>query len=520
MHRTHPQEPTRRTRLASPLAWLAAAGSAIALLLIAASSADGGTYKAVQCDASIGVGHGDLSFARNSDHYLSEAACQDGRGLTVRHRGDHTAAGKWGAWSLDVPEGAALERARARVSGATAAGHAPELVIGLPGTELRPFGRATGKAHTVSWRGEGAEGIQARLRCRRPSDCGEGEPAHVTLRRLSLKLEDSEAPTADLDGPLASGATQRGIRILQASADDDGSGVRRLFVEVNNRPSMTKKSDCATTKGIALRVTPCPATAEHGFDVDTTAPWFRQGPNQIRVCAVDYAPSTDRNRGCQTQRVRVDNKCPVDSGTTDGRVEARIARANPGRPIAYGTPARVVGRLVGANGDAVGDAEVCVAARVRVPKWPERVIATPRTDRDGRFEVRIPPGPNREVRVAHWPDAQHVDERYLDLDVRTRPRLTLHPRGTLRNGQSLHFAARLPGPARANRRVHLKVRDGGHWRLVDTGRTSNRGRWHTSYRFHATSGTQTYRFRAFVPRQRGYPYAAGRSKVRKARAVG
>jgi 5-hydroxyisourate hydrolase-like protein (transthyretin family) len=520
MHRTDPRQTTRRSRVASPLVWLAAAGAAIALSLVAASSAEGGTYRAVQCDPGLGAGHGDLSFARNSDHYASEASCQDGRGLTVRHTARHTGSGKWGAWTLDVPDGAALQRARAKVSGTAAAGHTPELLIGVAGASLRPFGNVTGKAHAVRWRGDEAERIQARLRCRRSSGCGEGNSARVALRRLKLRLLDSTAPEPELGGPIAAGSTQRGTRVLQGAATDDGGGVRRLFVEVNDRPSLTKKSDCAVAQEIALRLSPCPNSVQAGFGVDTTAPAFHQGPNRLRVCAIDYSPTTDRNRGCTAQKVRVDNECPVDSGTPGGRVEARIATAHPRRPIAYGKRARVAGRLIDADGEPVADAEVCVATRVELPEFAEHVVATPETDRDGRFEARLPAGANREVRIAHWPDSEHVDERYLDIGVRARPRLTLHPKRTLHNGDSLQFAVRLPGPVPGDRRVHLKVRDGSRWRLVDTGRTNNRGRWRTSYRFQATTGAHTYRFRAVAPRQPGYPYAAGRSVVRKARVVG
>jgi hypothetical protein len=519
MHRNDPQQ-TRRTRAASPLVWLAAAGGAIVLLLVTASSAQGGTYRAVQCNPALGAGHGDLSFGRSSDHYRGEPACGAGRGLSVRHRANGTASGRWGAWTLEVPDGAILQRARLKVSGTAAAGHRPELLIGLPGAGLRPFGRAAGKVHTVRWRGREANRLQARLRCRRSRRCGEGRSARVSLRRLSLRLLDSRPPKVGLGGPLTVRAAQRGTRVLRADATDDGSGVRRFFVEVNGRPSVTRKSECAVAHKVALRFSPCPRNAEAEFSVDTRAPGFRQGPNRLRVCAVDYSPTSNRNRGCAVRKVRVDNECPIDSGTPGGRVEARIALKHPRRAVPFGKRARVVGRVLDADGDPVQHAEVCVATRVKLPRFAERVIATPDTDRDGHFDAALPPGANREVRVAHWPDSQHVDERYLKLGVRARPRLRLKPQRTLHNGQSLRFDARLPGPSRGQRRVHLKVRDGNRWRLVDTGRSNARGRWRTSYRFHATSGTRTYRFRAVVPRQRGYPYAAGRSEVRKARVVG
>ena len=40
-------------------------------------------------------------------------------------------------------------------------------------------------------------------------------------------------------------------------------------------------------------------------------------------------------------------------------------------------------------------------------------------------------------------------------------------------------------------------------------------RWRYEYRFDGTRGLQVYRFRAQVPRETGYPYATGHSRVVK-----
>jgi hypothetical protein len=66
----------------------------------------------------------------------------------------------------------------------------------------------------------------------------------------------------------------------------------------------------------------------------------------------------------------------------------------------------------------------------------------------------------------------------------------------------------------------VKVRSGGGWAHVRTETADSRGSWNGAYRFHATTGTRTYRFRAFVPRQPGYPFDAGWSPVRGVRVRG
>ena len=150
----------------------------------------------------------------------------------------------------------------------------------------------------------------------------------------------------------------------------------------------------------------------------------------------------------------------------------------------------------------------------------ERVVATPLTATEGRFRVRLPTGPNREVRVAYWPDARAALERHLDLQVRARPHLSLRPRHPVHNGDRLRFEAWLPGPAPAGRRVRIQVHAGRRWLDLRQGHTGRLGTYRARYRFHATSGRRTYAFRAAVPKQSGYPYEAGRSRVKRLTVLG
>lgn len=514
-----PQTPNRLSRLTVALTWLAAAAAAVAGLLIGASAAEGGVYRVAQCNPGLGAGHPDLSFGRNSDHYVSEAACEKGRGLSIKHSARQSPSGRWGAWSLQAPAGTTIRAITTKLSAGAAGGHVPELFAGFPGSEEdTPFGDAAASA--ARWRGKGADGFEARLECRRDAGCGEGAAAKLRVRRIFLKLLDDALPATELGGPLGSEATRRGTGVLKTTTTDEGAGVRRVFLTVNGEPVGARRLDCSLRRRVALRLRPCPSAADLEFTLDTVASPFRQGPNGLRVCALDWAPTNDRNRACTIGRVRIDNECPVDEGTESSRVEARLEGLGRRGSVPYGQGASVTGTLLDENGSPAAGAEVCVATRVDTHDAVERVIATPQTDSQGRFEARLEAGPSREVRVAHWSDSTHVDERYLRLGVRARPSLRLRPRGTLRNGERLRFAVRLHGPEAAGRRVHLKVRNGSRWQILRNGSTSGSGTWHGAYRFRATTGSEVYAFRAFVPRQQGYPYDAGRSEVRKARVVG
>ena len=52
------------------------------------------------------------------------------------------------------------------------------------------------------------------------------------------------------------------------------------------------------------------------------------------------------------------------------------------------------------------------------------------------------------------------------------------------------------------------------------GLTGAGGIYRARYRFHATTGRRNYRFRAVVPSQAGYPYEAGKSKVKRITVLG
>jgi hypothetical protein len=61
--------------------------------------------------------------------------------------------------------------------------------------------------------------------------------------------------------------------------------------------------------------------------------------------------------------------------------------------------------------------------------------------------------------------------------------------------------------------VVLQAHTSRGWRTFATPRTNRVGRWSYPYRFTGTSVTARYAFRALVPAEPSYPYAAGASPV-------
>ncbi len=494
-------------------------GALIVFGLLDAASAGAGTYRAVQCSKGSGANRQDAHYAANSPRYVQNADCT-GSGLGIRHIAGNraTRAGRFGGWTLTAPDEAEIVRLAARAKGTARGGHRPELIVGLGAgrTQSLPgIGRAF---RTVTWAGTGGRFASARLRCARTS-CGAGREAYLGIRRISLTLRDFVAPSLSVGGELLAKGSRRGVQALTIAADDDGSGVRELTVEVNGEPLAARALPCSLVGRVAVRLQPCPARPVRDFEIATRAPQFRQGPNNIRICAADYGARHNTNRDCESRTVRIDRLCPV-SGIAGAVLHAHLAG---GRERVQTTSTRstiVAGSVLDDGGSPLPGARVCVATRTQATGHPERVIATPVTDANGRFQARIPAGPSREVRVAHWPDSRGALERYLAIEARAVPRLDLSPDRVLQNGDSVRFWVRIPGPSRMGRPVAVNARAGRRWIQVASGRTNRSGVWRGSYRFRATTGRQRYSFRAAVARQPGYPFAPGRSRTRRITVAG
>jgi hypothetical protein len=109
--------------------------------------------------------------------------------------------------------------------------------------------------------------------------------------------------------------------------------------------------------------------------------------------------------------------------------------------------------------------------------------------------------------------------RPLKLAVRAGVRLTARPR-QLRNGQMIRLRGRvarwrLPQHGRTVA-IEARARGASSWTTVTLMRTEAAGSFDFAYRFRKTFQTTTYEFRAVAPRERGYPFRRGWSRIRRA----
>jgi hypothetical protein len=163
-----------------------------------------------------------------------------------------------------------------------------------------------------TWRARGHRPTQfiASLGCHSRSRCPRSDLAKTWVRNVRFKVADHSDPSLTaLDGSLLGTGWLRGSQNVHAQADDPGSGLSQLLVIVDGTLLASQDGTCETILGTshAARFEPC-GREDFLNDVPNTAQGpFQDGPNDVSVCAVDFAG----NRACERQTVHVDNTAPA-----------------------------------------------------------------------------------------------------------------------------------------------------------------------------------------------------------------
>ena len=201
-------------------------------------------------------------------------------------------------------------------------------------------------------------------------------------------------------------------------------------------------------------------------------------------------------------------------------VRRRVTTLKPSALIRSGGRARVAGRLMNREGKGIGGAEIRVFSTSLTS--PEQLIAVVLTDGNGRFRYIAAGNNSHTLRLSYAGSALVLPaERKVVVRVPALTSLKVDRRRVL-NGQSVTFTGRLSTrPAPPNGKlVELQVRLSDRWQTFRTARTDGAGRWAVRYRFKRTRGVQRFRFRARLPREASYPFAAGVSRPVRVRVRG
>jgi hypothetical protein len=140
---------------------------------------------------------------------------------------------------------------------------------------------------------------------------GAGANAHAAIRDLAVRIHDPVAPIVEMDGSIFGPEWVVGESDLSAEAVDLGGGMTSFHISVNGQSITGSGAEtCQTIAGTndSRVVVPCPSTTTRDAPVDTKLAPFRDGENDISVCAVDFGAKP--NRTCLEEKVWVDNTPP------------------------------------------------------------------------------------------------------------------------------------------------------------------------------------------------------------------
>ncbi len=259
---------------------------------------------------------------------------------------------------------------------------------------------------------------------------------------------------------------------------------------------------------------------------------FRRGAYEFRAHAVDQAgnqASTRRRADGSVATLqlpaRADTRLAVGvprvvvrrkEAERDGHrrvIRHRIRRLDSSVIVQAARALRLNGFLTTANGQPIDGATIDALEKRPEGKLARVGVAT--TGTDGKFHYTVKATRNRELLFRYGGSARigaaTTDFTMLvpaDSSIRSdRPRLL--------NGQQVLFSGGVitrPLPTQG-KLVEMQAYFRGRWRTFSTVRAGPHGRWRFPYRFGGTVGRVTYRFRARLPAEGGYPFISGNSRV-------
>jgi hypothetical protein len=266
---------------------------------------------------------------------------------------------------------------------------------------------------------------------------------------------------------------------------------------------------------------------------------FRKGAYEFRAHAVDQAgneASTGRRAdgSAATLRLpaRIDTRLAIGVPRTVVRrrierrhgqrrfVRRRIRRLDSNVIARQGRAIRLSGFLVNADGQPIEGATIEALEKGTDGGVAPVGLAT--TGTDGKFHYVLRASRNREM-LFRYGGSRRIGSATTDFTLLVPANSSIRPdRWRLLNGQQVLFTGQvLTRPLPSNGKlVEMQAYFRGRWRTFSTVRAGNGGRWRFPYRFGGTIGRVTYRFRARLPAEGGYPFISGNSRVVKVVVLG
>jgi len=378
---------------------------------------------------------------------------------------------------------------------------------------------------------------------------GEGGPcpANTRISRMdvassALVLNDSTIPVVTgLAGGLLSGSTLSGTAEVSFTASDKGPGIYsawlvldgksepRVLLDSNNGWCVDLGQTTDGTRAFAHPI-PCAESVSASLTLDTDQ--LAAGQHTLQLIVDDATGN---------QTIAYDGTI-----TTSGAIGANGGAINGGHPhIANGSspcagealevavngrrtpPVVLYGKRVTVKGVLHCGTVPIRGARIDVATLggpaSAAVATSVQTGLDGSFSYTVPTGPDRTLQFSYTAfsdDPGPSASATAQILIAPRIRLRIGPHHTS-NGHAIRWSGTIAGRPYPPQGVTLdvEVREGRHWRIFDQVVANGKGRFHYSYRFHATTQPTTYTFRVALPHtgSGAYPYTLGASNAVKVR---
>jgi hypothetical protein len=352
-----------------------------------------------------------------------------------------------------------------------------------PGASVSATVIASG-VHTVAYYARDAAGNVA--------DGATGNGRTNRLPATAMVRIDREPPRL----AFAAAPNARDPELIEARAEDRYSGLDP------SRGSIAVRRAGAGERFAALPTQVSAGTLHARWDSSA----YPAGEYEFRATAYDLAGNGT------TSLERTDGTAMHMSGPLKVPVRLLI-HGGQGRTVRYGRGTWFAGRALMARRTPLAGAMVRVSERFAAGGPAERVSAV-RTGEDGRFGIRLAPGPSREVLATVAPTAttRGSSSRPLALTVHSRVVLRVSARVAKIGGPPLIFRGKVASRGAAmpadGKVVQLQFRlPGLPWSEFRSVRTGPDGRFRYAYRFSDDdSRGARFQFRAYAPAQAGWPF--------------
>jgi hypothetical protein len=328
----------------------------------------------------------------------------------------------------------------------------------------------------------------------------------ITIRGLRF---DNDAPELVFEAQRSSDPTR--VRVF---AGDKTSRIGGAWIEARRRGEGAWRSLETTIDG-------------KGFSATLDDERLPKGRYELRARARDLA-GNERTIDEDSDGRPATRDLPLRLGTSlaVGRPTRVRARGTNGKrryrtklvakPRArFGRTIPLSGRLTMPGANPLAGAAIEVWERVKLPNAQWKRAGQLRTSAAGRFRFKALRGPSRILRF-RYPGTATIRARSTEVDLRVRAATSMKvTMSRVVNGEEVRFRGRLKGrqTGETGKLIYLQVYSRGRWATFATPRANKRsGQWNVPYRFTATRGTVTYRFRALIPRESMFPYETGKSR--------